>query len=74
MAVAKKNTAKKAVSKKYAINSNISPELGEPFDSMEEVLEHLDHYWCWDEGEVVFVYELTPVNKFRTGKKYEEVK
>lgn len=73
--MATKKAAKKEANKLYAISSSVNGDLGYSIASMEEVDRVLSGEWSWyDSNEVVTVYELVPVKKYKMGPVYVEVK
>lgn len=71
--MAVKKVAKKvAVTKMYAMNSTSDFELYDP-KTKDEVDKTLDD-WEFEDGEVVTVYELVPVKRYKKGVKYVEIK
>lgn len=73
MAVKKKATTKETSKKMYAMNSTVDQELNYPIDGDEALKTALDD-WDWYVDEIVTVYELVPVKKYKKGANYVEVK
>lgn len=72
--VKKTATKKKAVEKLYALSSTQDESLNEPMHSMEEVMTALEYEWDIREDEIITLYELVPIKKFKSGQKFVEVK
>ena len=74
MATKKVSKNSKAQNKQYVMNSNVDGDAGPILDSMEQVTSMLENQWDWYENEIVTVYELVPVKKYKKGPSFVEVK
>ena len=69
----KKPVVKRAVEPKlYAMNSSTDDDLYRPMP-MSDIRERLDS-WEFDDDEIINVYELKLVKKYKAGQRYVEVK